>query len=540
MTAGRNPRKAPRQICAGLGALSLIMLTACAGGGGNANGGSTSSSSSSSSSATSSSSSSAANQTLTVAVTGPPVSMDPSHADNGNGLYPMELTYEPLIWENDNGSLSPGLATSWKYVGTGNKEFELTIRTGVKFADGEAVTPQAVANSLNYFPKGSGPSTADLAGVTATVTGANTVTVTSKTPDPVFPQLFSQDYLAGDIISPKGLANPKSLTATPSGAGPYVLDSAATVADEQYTFTPNPNYYDPARIHYSKIVIKVITQPTAELSALQTGQINLMFGESQQVDAAKSAGLQIQYSGAAAWDGIFLMDRDGKIVKPLANVLVRQALNYAVDRPAIANAVFGVLGKADDQPVTPGWDEYVPSLANYYSYNVTKAKQLLAQAGYPHGFTMNLEYAALEAQTQEMVQAFAQEMSAIGVTVTLKAEPTITALASDLSSAKYSAVSLEWGGQPMFLQVGECWLPTSVLNPFHAATPDFISQFDAATGAPPSQVNADMAKLAAVTVQDAYTVPIAEIQSVEFASPGLQGLPTQAPGGHLNLVSLSG
>jgi hypothetical protein len=92
----------------------------------------------------------------------------------------------------------------------------------------------------------------------------------------------------------------------------------------------------------------------------------------------------------------------------------------------------------------------------------------------------------------------------------------------------------------MFLQAGECWLPTSVLNPFHATTSAFLSQFTAATGAPASQVNEDMAKLAAVTVTDAYTVPIAEIQSVEFASSSLKGLPDQAPGGHLNLVSLSG
>jgi ABC-type transport system substrate-binding protein len=536
MTAGLKSRPAAWHATAwrtgaGLGALSLTLLTACSGGGGAANaGGGTSTGTSAS----------AVSQTLTVAVTGPPVSMDPSHADNGNGLYPMELAYEPLIWENDNGSLTGGLATSWRYVGSGNTKFELTIRPGVKFADGEPVTPQAVAASLNYFPKGSGPSTADLAGVTAAVSGANTVTLTSKTPNPVFPQLFSQDYLAGDIISPEGLANPKSLTATPSGAGAYVLDKADTVADEQYTFTANPDYYDKARIHYNKIVIKVITQPTSELSALQTGQISLMFGEAQQVAAAKSAALQVKYSGAAAWDGVFLLDRDGKLSKPLGDVRVRQALNYAVDRAAIAKAVFGVLGKPADQPVTPGWDEYVPSLANYYSYDVAKAKQLLAQAGYPHGFTMNLEYAALESQTQEMVQAFAQQMSAIGVTVQLKAEPTITALASDLSTAKYAAVSLEWGGQPMFLQAGECWLPTSVLNPLHVTTASFMSQFKAASSAPPSQVNAEMAKLATVTVQDAYTVPIAQIESVEFASPGLKGLPDQAPGGHLNLLSLSG
>ena len=141
MTAGLNPRSVPWQVCAGLGALSLAVLTGCAGGGGNASAGGASTAAS------------PASQTLTIAVSGPPVSMDPSHADNGNGLYPMELTYEPLIWENDNGSLSPGLATSWRYVGTGNKTFELTIRSGAKFADGEPVTPQAVANSRTATPR---------------------------------------------------------------------------------------------------------------------------------------------------------------------------------------------------------------------------------------------------------------------------------------------------------------------------------------------------------------------------------------------------
>src|SRR5579863_2008803 len=115
MTAGLTPRKPPWPLCAGLGtAAALTLLTACAGGGGAVGGSSTSAS------AGASASPGAASGTLTIAVTGPPVSMDPSHADNGNGLYPMELAYEPLIWESDDGSLTPGLATAWKYIGTGN------------------------------------------------------------------------------------------------------------------------------------------------------------------------------------------------------------------------------------------------------------------------------------------------------------------------------------------------------------------------------------------------------------------------------------
>ncbi len=500
---------------------ACLTLAACSGGGGNVGG--------------ASSSPSATGQTLTIAVNSAPSSFDPSRADNGNGLYPMELGYEPLIWENDNDTFSPGLAASWRYVGTGNTRFQLTIRTGAKFSDGEPVTAQAVANSLNYFPKGFGPTTADLAGVTAAATGADTDTLTSKTANPEFPLLLSQDYLAGDIVSPAGLKNAGSLAGTPSGAGPYVLDSAATVSGEQYTFTPDPHYYDPARIHYKKIVIKIIADPTAELSALQTGQINLMFGEAQQMPAAKSAGLVVTNTGAANWDGVFLLDRDGTKVKALASPLVRQALNYAVDRAGIAKAVFGVLGSPDDQPTPTGFDEYVPSLADYYSYNVAKAKQLLAQAGYPNGFAMSLTYAAFEPPTQAMVQAIAQEWSAVGVKVQLTAAPTFPAMSADMY--KSSGVSVEWGGQPMFIQVGELWLANAGLNPYHATSAPFLTEFSQASAAPQSQVSAAMARLGAVAVTQAFTVPVAQIDNVMFSS-GVSGVPTQLPDGHLNVAEL--
>ena len=434
---------------------ACLTLAACSGGGGNVGG--------------ASSSPSAAGQTLTVAVSGRRSASTPRTRTTATACTRWSSAYEPLIWENDNGSLSPGLATSWQYVGTGNKTFELTIRKGAKFADGEPVTPQAVASSLNYFPKGSGPSTADLAGVTATASGADTVTADQQDARPGLPAAVLPGLPRRRHHQPEGAGEPQVADRDAVRGGRLRTRLDGHRRGEQYTFTPDPHYYDPARVHYKKIVIKVITQPTSELSALQTGQIDLMFGQSQQVSAAQSAGLQVKYSGAAAWDGVFLTGPDGQ-----AGQAARQRAGpagaelrgeRARDRQRRVRRARQAHRPAGD---ATGWDEYVPSLASYYTYDVAKAKQLLAQAGYPHGFTMSLEYAALESQTQEMVQAFAQQMSAIGVTVNLKAEPTITALANDLSSSKYAAVSLEWGGQPMFLQVGECWLPTSVLNPFHA------------------------------------------------------------------------
>ncbi|WP_326725151.1 ABC transporter substrate-binding protein [Streptomyces sp. NBC_00243] len=503
-----------------LGAMGLLALSACSGGG--AVGGTNASSG-------------AKSTTLTIAVNSAPASFDPSRADNGNGLYPMQLAYEPLIRQTGNGTYSPGLASSWRYLGEGNTRFQLTIRSGVTFSDGSPVTAQAVADSINYFATGFGPTTGNLAGVKATASGADTVTLTSKTANPEFPLLLSQNFLAGDIISPAGLKKKSSLTSKPSGAGPYVLDSGATVPGEHYTFTANPAYYDKTSVHYKKVVIKVIADQTAELSALQTGQVDLMFGTAQQMPTAKSAGLTVTNTGPTQWNGVFLLDREGTKTKALASPQVRQALNYAVDRSGIAKAVYGALGSATDQPTTEGFDEYVPSLANYYTHDPAKAKQLLAQAGYPNGFSMSLTYTSFDPQTKQMVQALAQQWAAIGVKVKLVSSGSYPAMSTNMYQA--GALSVAWNGQPMFLQMGVLWLAKAGLNPYHATDASFLNKFAQASKAPQSQLAAQMADLAAVAVKQAYTVPVVQIDTVVF-SRGVKGIPSQLPGAHLNVVEL--
>ena len=480
---------------------------------------------------------------LTVAVAGPPQSLDPSHDDNGDGLYPAELLYGSLINETNSGKFIPGIATTWHYVGTGNKQFELTLRSGVHYSDGTLVTPASVAASLNYFTEGSGPTTGDMLGVHATVAGPHQVLLTSKTPNPIFPNLLSPQDLAGDIVCPASLKNPKSLADHPCGAGPYVLSSSGTIPGQQYTFTPDKNYYDPSQIHYNQIVIKVIANPASALNALRTGQVDFFpDGVSTLLPTAKAAGVKIINEAGRYWVGAFIFDRGGAVTKALSNVLVRQAMNYAVNRPAITKAVFGNLGTPDDEPTNPGWDEYVPSLMHYYTYNPAKAKQLLAKAGYRHGFTVNFIYPSFEAQDAAVIQAMANEWQAVGITTKLKAEPNITAFVSDQNSKKYSLGSLTWGSQPMFLQVGELWKPGAVANPLDVQLPSFMKQFAAASAAPSSKVTADMQALSAITIKDAFTVPVSAFDIPMMAVKGLNGLPRSGaplPGG-VNLLNLYG
>ena len=249
-------------------------------------------------------------------------------------------------------------------------------------------------------------------------------------------------------------------------------------------------------------------------------------------NSAKSAGLQV-FHGPSAWEGFFILDRAGTVVKALGDVRVRQALNFAIDRATIAKAIYGEFGSANDQPNTPGWDGYDASLQSFYPYDPAKAKKLLADAGYPNGFTMAVNYFAV-GQTETMVQAVASQLQEIGVTMELKPNPDLPSYVPDLLSKKMVATSLTFGGQPQFLNIAENWAAKAVLNPFGALDPAFQKLSDDAAGASPDKVDAAMKATMRMIVEDGYTLPVAEIDTIVFARKGLKNIKLNPRGSRVN------
>src|SRR5262249_26430229 len=134
--------------------------------------------------------------------------------------------------------------------------------------------------------------------------------------------------------------------------------------------------------------------------------------------AAKAAGLNV-ITAPSGFVQILILDRgpktpDGKSPNPLASVKVRQALNYAIDRAKITKAIYGQYGVPTSEMGTS--DGFVPSLQNYYPYDPAKAKKLLADAGYPNGFSFTLtSESQFGTLADPVVQAIAQQYKAIGV-----------------------------------------------------------------------------------------------------------------------------
>lgn len=368
--------------------------------------------------------------------------LNPSDDDGPSPL--TLLSYTGLVHENPDGSFGAGLATSWHYVGNDNTTFQLTLRHDARFSDGTQVTAAAVKTWLEYFAGAKGPLVAQLNLKSVSTVGQWTVVLHEKSPTPGLPYILSGDI--GYVASPGAVAKPSSLDNATDGAGPYVLVPSQSVANSQYTFVPNKYYYDPSAIRFGTVVVKVIAQPSTMLEAIRSGQLDVAQGDITTVSQAKSAGLTVE-SAPGGFDQVLILDRaamspDGSTPNPLAKVGVRQALNYAINRPAITKAIMGTYGTPTSE--IGSRDGIDPAVANYYTYDPTKAKALLAAAGYPNGFTLDLpSQTTFGTVVDPTMEAVAQDLAAVGVQLKVISTSTLTQWVNDVLGGTYPVAGFE-------------------------------------------------------------------------------------------------
>ena len=171
-TAAEGSRRG-RRILLGASVAALVAVSAC------------------SSAEEPSSARSTKGDTLTVATVVTPQTLDPAKTVQNNAWF-EQLAYEPLIVRRSDGTLAPGLATSWAYEGAGNTKFVLKLRPGVVFSDGGKLDAKNVVDHLTYVQKANGQMASFLAGDTFTATDPMTVTISSSSPNPNFPEILTQ------------------------------------------------------------------------------------------------------------------------------------------------------------------------------------------------------------------------------------------------------------------------------------------------------------------------------------------------------------
>lgn len=430
--------------------------------------------------------------------------------------YAEAAVYDTLTHLDADGTVVPWLATSWSF--TDAHTLVLKLRSGVTFSDGTAFNAAAVKANLEYGMSAT-PANVSATPMLATIssveaTAEDVATVRLSTPNPDLPYGFSQ--MAGWMVSPKALENPASLAASPVGSGPYLLDASKSTANVSYTFTKNPHYWAADQWpRFETLVVKLIGDPTASDNAARSGEIDFEIADS----TTSIPGWRIVNGSAVAFQGLTFFDLDGKISKPLADVRVRQAMNLAIDRGAILKNVLNGAGVESAStpfgPTSPGWSS---SLLDIYPYDPAKAKSLLAEAGYAHGFSLDV---LSNPNWDKLAQAIAGYLRAVGVEVTLSDHT--TDLVQQTNSGNWAAgITLQGVYGLPYTDVRSTMTPASSENPLknNDATIDKLLE-QAALATDTAAQDAIYTQLARYAAEQAWFVMPALTSQQHAYNPGV-------------------
>jgi len=441
-------------------------------------------------------------------------SFDPAQSDVGHLMQYLQPAYDTLIRIDENGELQPMLATAWEYTDSKNLNLKLELRDDVKFSDGTAMTPQAVVASLERFAAGNGPRASALASVTAyDAAEANTVVLTLASPDPAL--THNLGLVAGMITNPE--VSDSDLANIPAGTGPYVLDVENTSRGDVYQFTRNAEYYDTESFPFAGLEIRLLTDPTARLNAIKTGQIDAVFGTPSQSAEAVASGLSV-VSTPGDWQGLFLIDRDGKTNPAMGDVRVRQAINYAIDGDAIlATVAFGE-GTSTTQIFYPGSPAYDESLNAAYPFDPAKAEALLAEAGYGEGLTLAMPSSdTFLADIYPIVQ---QQLADVGITVEYVPETPTSGLAPYLSG-DLPAYAFSWGSSQNWLDATLLLAANGGWNPLKVDDPKISELMNSIALASGDEQDALYKQLSEYVVEQAWFNPFYVVNNLYFVGPNV-------------------
>ena len=402
---------------------------------------------------------SATAQTLTIGVRGGPDSIDPHFTATGTHAEALKHVFDTLVWSGDGLELEPRLAESWKALNDTTWEFKL--RPGVKFHDGSDFTAADVKFSIERIPTVSGPNptTIYVRRVKETkVIDPLTVQVTTDGPAPNLPN----DFIRLFIVSSKAAAGLTKETANEAfnsgkaaiGTGPYKYVSWQPKGD--LVLARNDSFWG-AKEPWTRHVRKEIANDSARVAQLKAGQLDLISRvPATDIDALKrDPKINVQTIDTVYVFNVELDMRDkppnvtakdGSALEknPLQDVRVRQAIDLAIDRKALAEVAMEGLGKPVNQMVTPSIFGYNKSLGER-KYDPAAARKLLAEAGYPNGFRIQFSFTSDRLPGDRQVgTSIAQMLAAVGIDAQANAQPAAVFFPAR-SRGDYSMSMSGWG-----------------------------------------------------------------------------------------------
>lgn len=348
-------------------------------------------------------------------------SFDKTNVFQNESIWLTQQIMESLYTVGEDGkTLKPWLATSYKKSADG-KTYTFKLRQGVKFSNGQPMTSEDVKFSIDDAraqEKGWGYLDAAIKRIEA----PDPSTVVFHLKYPWAPFLADIALFANGII-PKDFAGEKreEFYKHPIGTGPFMWDSREV--GRSVTFKRNPHYWQKGKPYLDRVTWTFVTDENTRELQLRGGQIHI--DEFPPFNAIKklanTPGVEMALFPSTRTDYLNMNQN----YKPLADVHVRRAISYAIDREAIVKSVLFGNGKPANSflpPQVPFYDPQAPGI----QYDMAKAKAEMAQSEYPNGFKVELLVGSGAQVENAIGQILQQSLKELGIQVTFKQQDTST------------------------------------------------------------------------------------------------------------------
>ena len=390
-------------------------------------------------------------------------SLDPYSFGETFTLSVLNHVYEGLVRYTGDLKIEPALAESWQSVSPTVWRFKL--RRGVKFHNGSAFNADDVIASLDRVTHPTSPLKGNLPAYKSSKKVDDfTVDIEMDAPYPLLLNdltnifIFDKEWLVANnatLPTDSGKGVKGYATDNANGTGPFSVESRR--ADAKTVFVANRDWWDKPKHNIGRIEFTPITSPATRVAAMLSGEIDFTnvaplqdlprLGASADIKVMQTNELRSVFFAFNLGDKMF--ESDVKDKNPLKDKRVREAMYRAIDIDAVQKRAMRGLSRNTGALVAPAIPGYTPAQDARLPFDVEGAKKLLAEAGYPNGFSfqMNCQSDGL-VNEEEFCQAVASMWSRVGLKPNLSLAPRSQQTPKRVKG-DFDVISFGWANEPM-------------------------------------------------------------------------------------------